>query len=222
MIGDEESQAEPGDIEGGGVIARPIPATRQIPATQPRRPIVGLPAMGRIWGKIRLGRLVASWAGMRRATSLDVTAAEAQQVTLVSEDAPKFTSDRRVVAPIAEAPPHATSSPDRLERSEVFPADQLAVIQQRQQDQQIGRQMRQLAVAPLILLPTELDARIVGINVVLPFLKMRGQGDLSFDARNDCGFDQLGIAIATGFVCPLTMPSSPAKESMPALRTGTA
>ena len=77
MIGDEESQAEPGDIERGCVIARPIPVTRRIPATQPRRPVVGLPAMGRIWGKIRLGRLVASWAGMRRATSLDVTAAEA-------------------------------------------------------------------------------------------------------------------------------------------------
>ena len=59
--------------------------------------------------------------------------------------------------------------------------------------------MRQLAVAPLILLPTELDSRIVGINVVLPFLKMRRQRDLSFDARNDCGFDQLRIAIATGF-----------------------
>src|SRR5215467_13969244 len=101
MIGDEESHTEPGNIEGGRVIARPVPPARGVGATEPGGPVVGFFAVEGIGGEIRVGRLVTVRAGMGGATSLHVTAADAQQIAFVPQHTPQLASDLRVVSPIA-------------------------------------------------------------------------------------------------------------------------
>ena len=172
VIGDQIGHAQTGNIEGSRVIARSIPSTLRIDTIEPRRPVVSLLAVGGVGGEVGLCGLVAPGARMGGAASLDIPAADTQQITLVAQDAPELASNLRVIAPIAEAPAHAASSPDRLEGGQVLPTDQPTIIQQRQQDQQVGSQMRQFAVAFFILFPAKLDASFIRIDVVLPFLEM--------------------------------------------------
>jgi hypothetical protein len=112
-------------------------------------------------------RVVTARAGMSRATGFDLTRADAEQMALVLEHTPQLPSHGRVVAPVAKAPPHTTASPFGSERGQVFPTDQSAIIQERQQNQQIRGQMGELTVAPFIRSPAGLDAR-------LPALANRG------------------------------------------------
>src|SRR5689334_2782697 len=100
MIGDEERQTQPGNIEGRRIIARPIPLACGVDTTQPRGPVIGLAAVEWSGGAIGVSRLVTVGAGMGGATSLHITAADAQQRTLVFEDAPQLATDLRVVAPM--------------------------------------------------------------------------------------------------------------------------
>lgn len=156
VIGDQIGHTQTGNIERSRVIARSIPSTLRIATTEPRGPVVSLLAVGGVRGEVGFRRLVTPGARMGGAASFHIPKPNAQQITFVLEHAPQFASDLRVVSPIAEAPTHPTSTSNRFERGQVFPTDQPAVIQQSQQDQQVGSQMRQFSVAFFILLPTDL------------------------------------------------------------------
>ena len=133
---------------------------------------------------------------MGGATSLDISATNPQQIPLVLEHPPELASDLRGSAPIAEPPAYSPPTSDRFERRQIFATDQPTVIQQGQQDEQVGSQVRQFPVALFILFPAELDASFIGSDVFLPSRKMRRQRFLVFDAGNHRGSDQLHIAFA--------------------------
>ena len=120
-------------------------------------------------------------------------------MTLVLEHAPQFPSHCRIVPPVAQASPKPSTAPFGFEGGEVFSTDEPTIMEQRQQDQQIGGQVRQFAVAPLILLPTGLDAGVVvGAHALLPAGEMGRQG-VFCSLLGDCLLDQLHIAIPAGF-----------------------
>ena len=110
---------------------------------------------------------------MGRATSLDISAANPQQITLVPQHPPEFASDLRVIPPIAEPPAHPPTTSNRFERRQILPTNQPTIVQQDKQDQQVGSQMRQFAIALFILFPAEFDPCFIRIDVFLPLLKMR-------------------------------------------------
>src|SRR5215472_6969562 len=172
VIGDQRGHAQTGNIERSRVIARPIPSTLRIATTEPGGPVVSLLAVGGVRGEVGLRRLMTPGARMGGAASFHIPKPNAQQITLVLEHAPQFASDLRVVSPIAEAPTHPTSTSNRFERGQVFPTDQTAVIQQSQQDQQVGSQMCQFSVAFFILFPADLNTCFIRVDVVLPLLDM--------------------------------------------------
>src|SRR5260221_11218868 len=97
--------------------------------------------------------LMTARTRMGRATSLDISATNPQQITLVLEHPPELASDLRVIAPIAEPPAYSPPTSDRFERRQIFATDQPTVIQQGQQDEQVGSQVRQFPVALFILFP---------------------------------------------------------------------
>src|SRR5215469_16214028 len=146
--------------------------------------------------KIGFRWLMTARTRMGGATSLDISATNAQQITLVLEHPPELASDLRVIAPIAEPPAYSPPTSDRFERRQIFATDQPTVMQQGQQDEQVGSQVRQFPVALFILFPAELDPSFIGIDVFLPLRKMRRQSFLVLDAGNHRGFDQLHIAFA--------------------------
>ena len=74
---------------------------------------------------------------MRGAFRFDLAGANAQQMAFVSEHAPELSSHRGIVAPVAKPPAHATPSPFGFQCGEIFSADQSAIVEQCQQDQQI-------------------------------------------------------------------------------------
>ncbi|WP_244422153.1 hypothetical protein [Ktedonobacter racemifer] len=150
---------------------------------------------------------------MGRATRFHLPRPDAQQMALVLEDAPELASHRAIVAPVAEASPYATATPLRFERPEVFSADEPAVIQQRQQDQQVGGQVRQFAVSPLVGLPALVDACLVLLDVSLPARKMRGQRDPMLLLGGLGLLDELPVVIAAGLE-PIDLP---AQARLPAI-----
>ncbi len=104
---------------------------------------------------------------------------EANEVTLVAEDAPDLPSDRRIVPVIAPAASHSSPSPGRFERLERFHAQQGATVQRTQQEQHIGGQMRQAAVARLVFAPTAVDfppqdAELLAIPGALRVIRRQG------------------------------------------------
>src|SRR5215472_4440264 len=103
MIGDQICHAQPGNIEGGGIVACPIPQAPGIATAEPRRPVICLFPMLGSRRQVGLCRLVTTRTGMGGATSLDIPTANPQHITLVAQDAPEFTSHLRGVAPVAEA-----------------------------------------------------------------------------------------------------------------------
>src|SRR5258708_36919709 len=132
MRGHEKGHAQPRDVEGGRIVARPVPPAGGVAADEPGRPVLCLLAVGFGRGAIRPGRLVTVGTGMRRAISWHVPAADAQQITFVLENPPQLPSDLRVVAPDAPAPTHPSTPTDGFERRQVLPTDQPAVMQQRE------------------------------------------------------------------------------------------
>jgi hypothetical protein len=73
--------------------------------------------------------------------------------------------------------------------------------------------MSEFAVAPLILLPTHLDACVIGGDLFLPAGKMSRQGNLLLVACRARLLDQQGIAIPTGFEAV----ELPAQAGLPAI-----
>ena len=112
--------------------------------------------------------------GVRGSSGLHLTRSDAQQVALVLEHTPQLAPDSRVVAPVAEAPAHPPTASNRFEGGQVLPTNQPTIVEQHKQDQQVGSQMRQFAIASLIFFPTEFDPCFIRIDAFLPLLKMRG------------------------------------------------
>ena len=77
------------------------------------------------------------WARVRRATRLHLASPYTKQMTFVLQDAPQLPSNGRVIAPVPEAPTHPTASPNRLEGGKILAANQTAVMQQREEHQQV-------------------------------------------------------------------------------------
>src|SRR5712692_2333551 len=99
------------------------------------------------------------------------------EMALVLEHAGQLPADGGVIPPVTEAPTHASATPDGFERGQILATDEATVMQQREQDQEIGSQVGQLPVAAFVGLPTLLDACLVVTHALLPARKMRGQGD---------------------------------------------
>src|SRR5260370_24524301 len=125
--------------------------------------------------------------GVRGAASFYLARADPEQMAFVFEHAPQLPAHGGSVGPVAESPAHASTTSFGFERGQVFSADQPTVVEQREQDQQIGGQMGEFAVAPFIFLPTGLDACFVEAQLFLPVSKMERQ------RRLVCfiGFDRL-------------------------------
>ena len=119
--------------------------------------------------------LVTVRAGVGGAARLDLARPDPQQMTLVLEHAPELASHRGSVAPVAEASAHASPTSFGLERRQIFATDEPTVRQQGQQDEQVGGQVGQFAVAPFILLPALLDACVIGTHPFLPASEMSRQ-----------------------------------------------
>jgi hypothetical protein len=71
-------------------------------------------------------------------------------MALVAQDAPDLASNCGIVAPVAPAPTNSFAPSRALERLQGLPTDQLAAPHTGEQQEQIGCQMCQLAVAFLI------------------------------------------------------------------------
>src|SRR5260221_1098895 len=138
-------------------------------------------------------------AGVRRPARFDLTRSDAKEMTFILEHAPQLTADGRRVPPVPPPPTHATAAPFGFERGQVFSTDQSAVVQQRQQDQQVRGQVRQFAVPSFILFPTLCDARFTRAAVFLPARKMSGEGNVPLVVRLPGCLHQLPIAFPTGF-----------------------
>src|SRR5712691_2247062 len=107
MIGEEKSQAEPGNVEGSGVIARAVPQTPGIATTQPGRPLQRFLAISFGCREIGVCGLATLGAGVRGATRLDLAGSDAKQMAFVLEHAPQLASHGGVVPPIAPPPANA-------------------------------------------------------------------------------------------------------------------
>src|SRR5260370_28589818 len=112
---------------------------------------------------------------MRRPLRFHVTRSDSKQMAFVLEHPPEFSARRRVVAPVSPPSANAFAAPFGFERGEVFSTNQTTIVEQRQQDQYIGGQMREFAIAPFILLPALLDAYFVVAYLLLPARKMGRQ-----------------------------------------------
>src|SRR5260370_216523 len=152
---DQEGDAEPCDIDGCAVISVAIKGT--MGTDQPATPFHRISSMEQTRRAIRLCGFPTAGAGMRSATRLFRAEADAYQMALVAQDMPNLRTDRRVVAPIPPLPPHPTASPHRLECGKVLAADEGAPPDQSGEQEQIGSQMSQFAVARLIEPPAALD-----------------------------------------------------------------
>ena len=168
MSCEEQSQAEAGDIQAGGVIARAVPLTLRVLAAQPEFPVQRLLAVGWDRGGKGPGRLVAARAGVGSPMRLNLSGADAQEATFVAEHPPELPAHGRVVAPVPPASAHATAAALGAQRGQVLAADEVAVGEQRQQNQQVGGQVGQFAVAPGVLLPARADASVVVVHPRLP------------------------------------------------------
>lgn len=93
-------------------------------------------------------------------------------MTLVLEDAPQLPTHGGAIAPVPEAPPDSPASSDGFERGQILATNQMTIMQQREQDQEVGSQMGQFARAAFILLPALEDVRVVGTHALLPPVKM--------------------------------------------------
>ena len=81
---------------------------------------------------------------------------------------------------------------------QVLATDQPAVGEQREQDEQVGGQVGQLAVAPGVLLPARADALLVVAHPRLPPWEVRGQWRLLLGVRRERPRDEGGIVLAAG------------------------
>src|SRR5260221_2226887 len=199
MIGEEKSQAQPRNVEGSGVIARAVPQTRGIATTQPGRPLQRLLAISFGWRAIGVCGLATMGAGVRGATRLDLARSDAKQMALVLEHAPQLAAHRRVVPPIAPPPTNPLAPALGFERGQVFATNQPAVVEQCQQDQQVGSQMGQLAIASFILFPAGLDAPFIGAHLLLPARKMHRQRRLLLTVSMERLLAERVVMLATWF-----------------------
>src|SRR5260370_29642548 len=175
MIGKEKSQAQPRNIEGSGIIARAVPQTRGIATTQPGRPLQRFVAI-RFGGRaIGVCGLATTRAGVCGTARLDLAGSDPKQMAFVLEYAPQLTAHGGVVPPIAPPPTNPPAPALGFERGQVFATNQPAVVQQGQQDQQVGSQMGEFSIASFILLPAGLDAPFIGAHLLLPARKMHRQ-----------------------------------------------
>ena len=152
---------------------------------QPGTPVQRLLAVGRGRGGKGPGRLVAVRAGVGGPARLHLSGADPQQVTLVAEHAPELPAHGGVVAPVPPASPHATTAPLGAQRGQVLATDEPAVGEQRQQDEQVGGQVGQFAVAPGVLLPAGADALLVVAHPRLPACEVGGQWRLLLGVRRE-------------------------------------
>jgi hypothetical protein len=141
---------------------------------------------------------MASGAGVRRATWLHLAGADAQQMALGAQHPPQLAAHRRVGAPVPKAAAHASPAPLGFERGGVFPTNQAAVRQQGYQDQHIGGQVHEFAVAPFIFLPAGLDPSLKGRDPGLPAGEMARQRDVLLLVGLSGALDQQGIALFAG------------------------
>src|SRR5258708_1048090 len=159
------------------------------------------------------------WAGVRRPAWFDLTRSDSQEMTFVVQDASELSWDGRVIAPVPKASPNATAWSLGFERGEVFSTDQSAVIEQREQDQQIRRQVGKLTIAPFIFLPASLDLFFVEANLFLPARKMSGQGNVLLVVNLPGCLHQLHIALPTGFEA-VNLPAQAGLSAIQASRVG--
>src|SRR5260370_32681367 len=96
-------------------------------------------------------------------------------MAFVVEYARQVTAHGGVVPPIAPPPTNPPAPALGFERGQVFATNQPAVVQQGQQDQQVGSQMGEFSIASFILLPAGLDAPFIGAHLLLPARKMHRQ-----------------------------------------------
>src|SRR5258708_279247 len=89
------------------------------------------------------------------------TKADAQQVAFVAQDVPDLRAQRRIVPPVAPLAADASATPSRFERGEALPTDERAAPHAGEQQQQIGGQVCQFAVACFIEPPTPSDLFLV-------------------------------------------------------------
>src|SRR5215469_2354275 len=144
--------------------------------------------------------LMTARTRMGRATSLDLSATNPQQITLVLEHPPELASDEaQVLRQLRKRPRTPRPRPivlsvvrfsPQISRQSCSRASRMSRLAAR------SRSWRQFPVTLFILFPAELDARFIGIDVVLPLRKMRRQRLLVLDAGNHRGFDQLHRAFA--------------------------
>ncbi len=113
--------------------------------------------------------------GVRGAARLHLARSDPQKIALVLEHAPQLPSHGGIVPPIAPPPANTSATSFRFERREVFPTDESAIMEQSEQDQQVGSQVCQFAIAPLILLPAGLDTSCIVSHMLLPASKMQRQ-----------------------------------------------
>ncbi len=116
--------SEPCDVDGSRVIS--IGRVRTVFTKEPTTPLDGFRTMFHARRAVRVGRLCAAGAGMRRSSWPLGTKADACQVAFVPKNAPNLTSNRGVIPPVSPAPTHSSPSPRRLERFQRFSTDQAA------------------------------------------------------------------------------------------------
>src|SRR5437660_3236519 len=150
-----EGRPQAGDIERSRVIAGAIPETGGIGAAEPGSPVVDRFAMR--GGCEGVSRAATAWAHMRGVARLLPFQTDTCQKAFVAKASPEVPAHLRVIAPIAPAPFCITPAPGGFHRLKRLPCDQLAVESRSQDQQDIGRQMREVVVSGLIFPPTSAD-----------------------------------------------------------------
>src|SRR5260370_22423622 len=80
---------------------------------------------------------------------------------------------------MAPPPATATAPPFAFQRGQIFSTNQATIMEQSEQDQQVGSQVRQFAIAPFILLPTAFEAGVIQRDPPFPARKKSGAGVLA-------------------------------------------
>src|SRR5258707_2142653 len=106
-----------------------------------------------LWGRVRVGGLATSRAGMRCMTRLLPFQSNPGQKTLVTKHTPQFPAHLHIVAPVAPASFGSPPSARRLHGLEGLTSHQFAVKSCGKHQEDIGRQIGEILISGCVLAP---------------------------------------------------------------------
>src|SRR5579884_3550364 len=162
---DEIRDAQTGNIQRGAVIAISVETAYLTP--HPASPLHSFTAL--IGSAIGLRGLPTMRAGMRGASWWTRLEAQTHQMAFVTQESPNFPTNGRIVAVVAPAPTHSSSSARGFQGLEGLHREQGATMHAGEQQQDIAGQVGQGAVSLLVLAPTAFDLAVVqGQSFLIP------------------------------------------------------